>query len=234
VETASLLRHNLSIVRDRMVAACERSGRDPNSVRMIAVTKYVDADIPRRLVELGVHDLGESRPQVLWDKGQRLQDLEVRWHMIGHLQRNKARRTLTFSPLIHSIDSLRLARTINDIAAECGRTVRGLAEVNISGEANKHGFDTDETADAIGQMLQLPNLELVGLMGMASLSGSPDDNRREFRRLRELRDQCRESIPGSEKLTELSMGMSHDFEMAIEEGATMVRIGSLLFEGIVQ
>ncbi len=233
MDTSTLLQRNVSRVKDRIAAAARRAQRAPDSVRLIAVTKYVAADIARKLVEMGIRDLGESRPQVLWDKGTWLHDLDVQWHMIGHLQRNKARRTLTFSPVIHSIDSLRLAQTINDIAGEWGRTVRGLAEVNVSNEANKHGFAIDETLDAVGQMLELPNLELVGLMGMASLTGTPDDNRLEFRRLRELRDRCRDSISGATKLTELSMGMSHDFEMAIEEGATMVRIGSSLFEGIV-
>jgi pyridoxal phosphate enzyme (YggS family) len=169
---------------------------------------------------------------MLFEKSEALDDLPVHWHMIGHLQRNKAKRTVAVSDLIHSVDSHRLLSAINHAGLEQTKVVHVLLEVNVSGESAKHGFKPDELAAAIEFVAGLENVAVQGLMCMAGLSGTPEDVRREFCSLRKLKEQHALRSPGNVQLTELSMGMSGDFEIAIEEGATMVRVGSLLFEGL--
>lgn len=231
---AAQLSTNVQSIRARIAAAAERAGRRANAVRLIAVTKYVDPPLAQALIEIGERDLGESRPQELWRKVDALGPLaaQVRWHFIGHLQRNKLDRTLEHTTLLHSGDSLRLLTAVNDFGQSHTRRIPTLIEVNISGDATKHGFKPTELP-ALGETLeQLTNIEIRGLMGMSSLEGNQDDARREFASLRELRDQLRTAWPASCGLDELSMGMSDDFEAAIEEGSTCVRIGSALFEGL--
>jgi len=226
------LRENLSRVRDQVAAAAQRSGRSPSEVRLIGVTKYVSVEIARELAAAGLADLGESRPQELWRKAEGLADLPVRWHMIGHLQRNKIRRSLPAISLLHSGDSLRLLEALDEECAAQQRRQDVLIEVNVSGDATKHGFPPSEVAAALPRIAELKNLRVVGLMTMAALEGGPERARRDFATLRELRDQLRSDLPAGIDLRELSMGMSDDFEQAIEEGATMVRVGSALFEGL--
>jgi len=226
------LRENLSRVRDQVAAAAQRSGRSPSDVRLIGVTKYVSVEIARELAAAGLADLGESRPQELWRKAEGLADLPVRWHMIGHLQRNKIRRSLTAISLLHSGDSLRLLEALDEECAAQQRRQDVLIEVNVSGDATKHGFPPNEVAAALPRIAELKNLQVVGLMTMAALEGGPERARRDFATLRELRDRLRSDLPAGIDLRELSMGMSDDFEQAIEEGATMVRVGSALFEGL--
>lgn len=228
------LRANLDAVRVNISAAAARAGRAAAEVTLVAITKYVDAELARALVELGVTDLGESRPQSLWEKGEALADLPVRWHLVGHLQRNKIRRTLPLVSLMHSVDSQRILDALNAEAAREGRTLDVLLEINISGEANKTGLPAAEARVLVPQLPNWPNIRLQGLMGMASLDGDPSANRREFASLRKLREELRALAPagGSSTLAELSMGMSGDFEVAIEEGATLVRVGSALWEGL--
>lgn len=226
------LRENLSRVRDQVAAAAQRSGRSPSDVRLIGVTKYVSVEITRELAAAGLADLGESRPQELWRKAEGLADLPVRWHMIGHLQRNKIRRSLPAISLLHSGDSLRLLEALDEECAAQQRRQDVLIEVNVSGDATKHGFPPSEVAAALPRIAELKNLRVVGLMTMAALEGGPERARRDFATLRELRDQLRSDLPAGIDLRELSMGMSDDFEQAIEEGATMVRVGSALFEGL--
>jgi PLP dependent protein len=224
---------NLSRVRGRIADAAQRSGRAADAVKLVAVTKYVSADVARPLVEAGCHDLGESRPQQIWEKAAQLARLHVCWHLIGPLQRNKVRRTLPLVAMIHSVDSVRLLAVINE---EAGTSAIGpipvLLEVHISGEAAKHGFTPAELEALLAVAGDYPHVSIRGLMGMASLEGGLDVARREFAGLRELRDRLRPRCPPSVMLDELSMGMSGDFEVAIEEGATIVRIGSALFEGL--
>ncbi|MBL8829118.1 MAG: YggS family pyridoxal phosphate-dependent enzyme [Planctomycetaceae bacterium] len=225
---------NVQGIRARIAAAAARAGRAASDVRLIAVTKYVEPSLAQALIELGEHDLGESRPQELWRKVDLLGPLaaQVRWHFIGHLQRNKLDRTLAHTALLHSGDSLRLLTAINDFGQSHNRRIPTLIEVNISGDAAKHGFQPAELP-ALGETLdQLTHVEIRGLMGMSSLEGTADDARREFASLRQLRDQLQSVWPTSCALHELSMGMSDDFEAAIEEGSTCVRIGSALFEGL--
>lgn len=226
------LHENLARIREQIATAAQRAGRSAGDVQLIGVTKYVSADVARELAAAGLLDLGESRPQELWRKVEALPDPQIRWHMIGHLQRNKLRRSLPSMALLHSGDSLRLLEGVNAECASLQRKQSVLIEVNISGDANKHGFQPDEVAAALPTIAALPNLEVVGLMTMAALEGGVDRDRRDFAALRELRDRLQPQLPPSIDLRELSMGMSDDFEAAIEEGSTMVRVGSALFEGI--
>lgn len=229
---AAIISENLARVRERMAAAAERVGREADAIRLVAITKYVDVDEIRALVAAGCHDLGESRPQQLWRKADELRDEAIRWHMVGHLQRNKTRRTVPLISLLHSCDSLRLAATIAGEVETGEQPLPVLIEVNVSGDTAKHGFIPDEVEPAIGQLASFSGIQLRGLMAMAAWGTSGDTARRDFAALRELRDRLQRVAPPGVRLDDLSMGMSGDFEEAIEEGATMVRVGSLLFEGL--
>lgn len=231
-EIARRIADNLATVRGQIAAAAGRSGRAPESVTLVAVTKSAPPEIARRLVEFGATDLGESRPQELWSKAHALSKVDVRWHLIGHLQRNKIRRTLPLLELMHSVDSRRLLVALDEEARAIGRVAAVLLEVNISGDITKTGLPPDELEAILESAAHLPNVAVLGLMGMAALAGGQDAARRDFSRLRKLRDRLAENAPNEISLGELSMGMSGDFEIAIEEGATLVRVGSALFEGI--
>jgi PLP dependent protein len=223
------LERNLAEVRERMAAAARRAGRLPDEVRLVAVTKYVDAEAARALAAAGCLDLGESRPQELWRKAALLADLPVRWHLIGHLQRNKLARSLPLVSLVHSGDSGRLIEAIDSGAARAQRRVPLLLEVNVSGDASKHGLLPAELEPLVEPLSKLPWVDVRGLMCMAGREGDLDSARGDFEKLRLLRDELRSVWPEPAALVELSMGMSGDFEVAIEEGATLVRIGSSLF-----
>lgn len=222
---------NVARVRQRIADAAQRAGRAADTVRLVAVTKYVGPDEIRALALAGCTDIGESRPQDLWRKVEQLSDVAIRWHLIGHLQRNKARRTLPRVSLIHSADSLRLLETLNELAVESARHVPVLLEVNISGDDTKGGFVPHEMASLLPRISELPHLEVCGLMTIASRTGGREQARRDFAKLRELRDDLRPECSPDVTLEELSMGMSDDFDIAIEEGATIIRVGSALFEG---
>jgi len=228
-------RRNVEAVRDRVAEACRRAGRSPDEVTVIAVTKYAGPEIARLLYEAGCHDLAESRPQNLWAKAEALGDLAPvpRWHLVGHLQRNKIRRTLPVMSLLHSLDSLRLLDALEAEAAAAGITCRALVEVNLAGDPGRTGVGEAEVEALVAAGAARPHVEILGLMGMASVpDGDASAARREFARLRELRDRLRAGVAGGERLAELSMGMSGDFAEAIAEGATLVRIGSAFFEGL--
>ncbi len=228
----SLLRQiaeNVAEVRERIAAAAARAGRPSQDVRLVAVTKYVGAAEIRALVAAGCTDLGESRPQQLWERAAELGDLPVRWHIIGHIQRNKVERTLPLVAMVHSLDSLRLAEAIDAAAGKLGRKVPVLLEVNTSRESAKHGFTPEEIEPLLPRLIELEQIEIRGLMCMAGLEGGGDEARRDFAGLRTLRDRLQASSPETVRLDELSMGMSGDYEIAIEEGATIVRVGSALF-----
>ena len=226
------LRENLARIREQIAAAAARSGRLSGDIKLIGVTKYVSAEVARNLVEAGLLDLGESRPQELWSKAESLAELPIRWHLIGHLQRNKIRRSLPLVNLFHSVDSLRLLQALSAETGLLKQPVSVLLEVNVSGDAAKHGFRPDDIEPLLPQIAALPNLAVQGLMTMAALEGGPSRARRDFAALRELSQQLVSRCPPGVCLQELSMGMSGDFEVAIEEGATMIRVGSALFEGI--
>lgn len=223
---------NLARVRQRIAAAAARAGRSPGDITLIGVTKYVSPEVARFLVHAGLSDLGESRPQELWRKAESLAAENVRWHLIGHLQRNKIRRTLPLATLMHSGDSLRLLSALHDEARSQRRRIDLLLEVNISGDAAKHGFVPAELPALLPAIAEFDHVNVRGLMGMASLDGSLERARHEFDSLRGLRDRLLAECPPQICLAELSMGMSGDYEEAIAAGATMVRVGSALFEGI--
>lgn len=237
-DIARRIADNVAAIRARMAAAAARAGRSPDQVRLVAVTKSVGQEAIRATVAAGCHELGESRVQQLADRATALRDLPVRWHMIGPLQRNKVRRALETAEMIQSADSVRLVEAIDRIAGELfiagelSRRVPLLIEVNVSGEAAKHGFAPGDVEPCLATFAGMANVEVRGLMCMASLEGDLDTARREFASLRQLRDRLRAVAPPEIALSELSMGMSGDFEPAIEEGATIVRVGSALFEGI--
>lgn len=222
------LADNLNRVRSEIADACRRAGRSPDSVKLVAVTKYAELTDVRRLIELGMIDLGESRPQQLDERADQL-PAGILWHFIGHLQRNKVKSVLSRAVLIHSVDSLRLLERISTVAAELALRPRVLLEVNVSGEASKDGISIDELRSQWDVFQAVPNVEIAGLMTMAPLADEPETARPVFRQLRQLRDELARHSQPHVRLTELSMGMSGDFAVAIEEGATLIRIGSRLF-----
>jgi pyridoxal phosphate enzyme (YggS family) len=228
----SRIADNLARVRERLAAAASNAGRDPASIRLVAVTKYVDAAVAAELFAAGCTDLGESRPQELWHKASAPALARAHWHLVGRLQRNKIRRTLPRVQWIHSIDSERLLAAVDENSAELGLTPRVLLEVNCSGEAAKQGFEADDVRRLLSTVDAFPHACVAGLMTMAPLAGGEAAARKTFAALRTLRDELAAEAPPGVALGELSMGMSGDFEAAIAEGATMVRIGSLLFEGV--
>ncbi len=231
-DLAAQLAENVAVVRGRIAASAARSGRTADDVRLMAVSKYVGPPVVRGLVAAGCHLLGESRPQQLWQKATELADLPISWHMIGHLQRNKVARTVPLVEMIESIDSLRLLEAIDRAGAESDRRVPVLLEVNVAGEAAKQGLAPEEVEPLLIAAFALPHVAIRGLMCMAALGSGPEEARPYFAALRQLRDRLAGVCPEGISLDELSMGMSGDFEVAIEEGATLVRVGSALFEGI--
>lgn len=229
---AARIAENVAETRQRIATAAARAGRPADAVTLVAVTKYVGVDEIRAVVAAGCQDLAESRPQQLWDRAGALADSALRWHMVGHLQRNKVRRTLPLVHLVHSVDSLALIEAIDRIAGELAVRSGLLVEVKISGEESKTGLGPEALEPLLEQAARYPNVEIRGLMGMAALEGGPGTARRNFAQLRELRDRLRPRVPEGVSLDELSMGMSGDYEEAILEGATLVRVGSALFAGV--
>lgn len=210
----------LTRVRERIDAACRRAGRSPDQVTLVGVSKGFPAEAIAEACAAGLRDVGENRVQEAAPKIEALavQGVRPRWHLIGHLQSNKAKTAADLFAIIHSIDSLRIAEAISRRAQ---RAVPVLLEVNVSQEASKYGFPMDEVVPALPAVQALPNLDVRGLMTVAPLVGDPEAVRPVFRALRELRNRL--------GLRELSMGMTGDFEVAIEEGATMVRVGRAIF-----
>jgi PLP dependent protein len=229
---AERIRENLERVGARVAEAARRSGRTAGSIRLVAVTKRSPIEWIRPLVACGVRDLGENYPQELWRKAESLADLgeAVRWHLIGHLQSNKVKKTLPMVAMIHSVDSLKLLRILEDAAGSVAAPPAVCLQVNTSDEPSKHGWDAEgilADADSIAACRSIP---IVGLMTMAALGTTPETARGSFIALREVRERLGRRTGLA--LPELSMGMSNDFETAIEEGATLVRVGSALFEEV--
>ncbi len=217
---------NLASVRERVVAACARAGRDPSSVELLAVSKTFPAEAVREAAEAGQSVFAESRLQEAEPKIALLPG-DLKWHFIGRVQRNKVRRMLPLFEVIHAVDSLRLAEYMNGVAAELGLFPRVFLQVNIGGELSKGGFEKEELPGEIETLLTLPRLAVEGLMCIPPEVDEPERARPWFAELRELRDEL-ESGTGT-RLPGLSMGMSGDFEAAIGEGATHVRVGSAIF-----
>jgi pyridoxal phosphate enzyme (YggS family) len=226
------LEDRLHAVEERIQAACRRAGRPRDAVTLVAVTKTVPAEVAALLPELGLFNLGENRPQELWRKAAAL-PATVHWHLIGHLQRNKVERTLPLVELIHAVDSERLLLTLEVEAARRGRSVDVLLEVNASRESAKHGFAPEAVPALLPRLRELGHVRVLGLMTMAAYEKEPEQCRLTFAEVRRLRDQLREHLPAPHRLELLSMGMTNDFEVAIEEGATLIRLGTALWEGVV-
>jgi pyridoxal phosphate enzyme (YggS family) len=220
------LHDNLITVQSKIAAAAERSSRKAAEIELIAVTKKVPAEVIREAVEAGHRLFGENRVQELLSKQPELPS-SLRWHLIGHLQSNKVRKVLPAVEAIHSVDGVDLARDINRIAGELGQYPKIYLEVNVAGEASKHGFAPDKLEAELETLLALDRLEIQGLMCVPPISEEPEDSRKHFVFLRELRDKL-EKLAGI-PFPALSMGMSGDYEIAVEEGATVVRVGSAIF-----
>jgi pyridoxal phosphate enzyme (YggS family) len=216
----------LAEVRQRIGAACGRAGRRPEEVEVIAVTKTFGPEVVAEAWQAGLTRVGENRVQEAAAKIPHCPG-GPEWHLIGHLQRNKVRAALEFFPVIHAVDSARLLEQINRVAEEAGCQPRLLLEVNVSGEASKFGLKPAELPAVLEQALALRAVTLAGLMTMAPFCSDPQQTRPVFARLRELRDRMERELGVG--LPQLSMGMSNDFEVAVEEGATWVRLGSALF-----
>ena len=225
---------NVQEVRQRIDQAALKSGRTGNDVRLIAVSKYADPGdgVVEALLAAGCNELGEARPQRLLEKAEFYAELPVRWHLIGALQRNKVRKILSVTTLIHSLDSLRLAEAIDRIAEEEQLPpIHCLLEVAISQDTDKQGIEPENVLDVLEAIGKYPNITVRGLMGMAGLESDESQIHREFELLRKTAESVRDrGLPPNVVLSELSMGMSDDFEIAIAEGATMVRIGSVLYQ----
>lgn len=221
------LRERVARVEERIAAARERVGGTAE-VAVVAVTKTQPPAVVEAALAAGLHRFGENRVQELESKVAAVGRERGEWHLIGHLQRNKVRQALPLFDLIHSIDSLRLAEAISAEAVRAERVVEGLIQVNTSGEASKYGFDAVEAVEAAARMLELPLLRLVGVMTMAPYTAEEGVLRRTFSGARGIFDACARELPGFEA-RHLSMGMSNDYEVAVEEGSTMVRLGSILF-----
>lgn len=226
IDTA-VLRGRLAQIEERISRARERAGAGAE-VAIVAVTKTHPPETVEAALAAGLHRLGENRVQELASKVESVGRERAEWHLIGHLQRNKVRQALPLFDLIHSIDSHRLAEAISAEAVRAGRVVEGLVQVNTSGEASKYGFGAAEAVDAIGRIVELPSLRVVGVMTMAPFTSDEGTLRRTFAGARGIFEECARSLPAF-VARHLSMGMSNDFEVAVEEGSTMVRLGTILF-----
>lgn len=219
---------NIEKITQRIAAACSRAGRDPHSVELMAVTKTVSTERILQAVDAGITLLGENYVQEAREK-QELLGGSARMHLIGHLQTNKAKYAVRLFDCVHSVDRLELAQELNKRAKAVNRTLDILIEVNVSGEQTKNGVSPAQVRELIGRIAGLENLSVRGLMTMAPYSDDPETSRPYFQALRQLRDDiAREEIPRVQ-MAELSMGMTDDFEVAIEEGSTIVRIGRAIF-----
>ena len=221
------LRERLDEVRSRIAAAERRSGRPHGAVTLVGVSKTVGAEVVREAVGLGLADLGENRVQEAEAKITAVGRDRARWHLVGHLQRNKAGRAVELFDRIHSVDDIELALALSRRAGAAGRTLPVLAEVNVSGEATKFGVAPRDLEPLLERIAALPGLRLDGLMTVGPPVDVPGEARAGFERLRELRDRAERAL--GLRLPELSMGMSGDFEVAVEEGSTLVRVGTAIF-----
>jgi hypothetical protein len=223
------IKDRLARVQELISRAAHRAGRPASEITLLAVSKTFAAPAIQEAIDAGVRDLGENRVQEALDKVPHFAGQGVRWHLIGHLQSNKARPAVLTFNVIHSVDSQRLAERLDRIASEEHKPVDVLVQVDLGGEPTKSGATEDELPEIIETLDQARSLRLRGLMLMPPFFDDPERTRPYFRRLRRILEGLNQTRPVGRKLTELSMGMSHDFEVAIEEGATMVRVGTAIF-----
>ena len=222
---------NLDVVRGRIAVACDRAGRDPGTVRLVGISKTFPISYVHAAVEAGLTELGENRVQEAVAKAEQSENLRhpVTWHLVGHLQSNKARRAVDTMSWIHSVESVDLLQRLERIAADARTIVQVLVQVDLAGEAGKHGASVDETLEILAAGINCRSVKIRGLMVLPPWSTDPQQARPYFRTLGELRDQLITTGTPPTMLGQLSMGMSHDFEVAIEEGATIVRVGTAIF-----
>lgn len=230
------IEENLNFIREKIRKAAQRAGRNPDSVHLVAVSKTFDAEHVKEAVKAGQTLFGENRVQEARDKAP-LVDESAKWHLIGRLQKNKAKYIPGLFDMVHSVDSIELARALNDAmekALERGKELKEkvlpvLVQVNIAEEEQKGGTKESETADLVKQIASLPHLRVKGLMIIPPFSDNPEDSRPYYKRLKEIKDNIQAMNITNVEMTHLSMGMSGDFEVAVEEGATLVRVGSAIF-----
>lgn len=223
------LDETLPRVRETIAEAARRAGREPGEVRIVPVTKGHPLEAVEAALDAGLSDVAENRVGELEEKARRLEGEGVRWHMVGHVQTRKAPRLVPIVHLLHSLDSVRLARRFQRVIEEGSVPLRALVQVNTSGEEAKGGFEGTEGAlRGLGEILKIAQIRVEGLMTMAPLTDDEEVLRATFRRLRQVHEEARERLAGYQG-TELSMGMTNDFPIAVEEGSTMVRIGTALF-----
>jgi hypothetical protein len=223
------VRARLADVRERIARAAARAGRDPSGIRLIAISKTFGAEAVRTAAHEGQVDFGENKLQEAQQKRQDLADLPLKWHLVGHLQSNKARKAASEFDVIHSIDSVSLLQKIDAAAAAIPRRIELLVQVDLSGEPTKHGAPEEDLGPIFEAARRTTAVSVIGLMLMPPAADDPQAARPWFRRLRALRDRLQGEGVSAGMLAELSMGMSHDYEIAVEEGATLVRVGTAIF-----
>ena len=221
------LKNNTELIFQQIAEASQKANRDLDSVSVIAVTKYVDVETAEALLPLGVHHIGENRVDKFLEKYQALKDRPVTWHLIGTLQRRKVKDVISFVDYFHALDSLKLAQAIQK---RTDHVIKCFLQVNISGEESKHGFSKEALLEQLADLAQLDQIEYVGLMTMAPFEADTDELRTIFKKTQELQAEIREKQIPNMPMTELSMGMSRDYEEAIQFGSTFVRIGTAFFK----
>lgn len=226
---SSMIAENIAELREQIDRRCQALGRDPGGVRIIAVSKTFPAGMIREVAGAGILDIGENYVQELLAKRRELEEVPIRWHMIGHLQTNKVRQLVPWVSLVHAVDSLHLASEIDRRSAAAGAVSDVLLEVNTTGEQSKFGVEPGQVVELAGQMHIFSHLRIAGLMTIGPFLPDPEGSRPMFRRLRELREELRRMRQENLDPVHLSMGMTGDFEVALEEGATLLRIGTAIF-----
>lgn len=224
----AMLKDNFETVEKNVAAACKRAGRDRSEVTLIAVSKTKPVEMLREVYDAGARDFGENKVQEICEKYDQLPS-DIKWHMIGHLQRNKVKQVIDKAALIHSVDSYRLAQEISVQAQKKGLTIPILVEVNIAGEESKFGISAEDTIQLVEEISVLPNLKIQGLMTIAPYVVDAEENRLYFRQIKQLSVDIKNKNIDNVSMDILSMGMTGDYEVAIEEGATMVRVGTGIF-----
>ena len=223
-----MIKENLEEVEARITRACERSGRERSEVTLISVSKTKPVEMLQEAYDAGSRDFGENKPQEIREKYPQL-PTDIRWHMIGHLQRNKIKYIIDKVCMIHSVDSIRLAEAIDEEAKKHGIVMPVLIEVNVAEEDSKFGVHLDEVESLVRQISELSNIQVQGLMTIAPFTENAEDNRIYFRKLRNLYVDIKDKNIDNVNMCNLSMGMTGDYEVAVEEGATMVRVGTGIF-----
>ncbi len=223
------IKENIDGILKRVAGACERSGRNPDDITLIAVSKTVNADRAREAVEGGISNLGENRVQELTDKFEKLSDINVKWHMIGHLQKNKVKYIIDKAELIHSVESLELAEEIDKRAAKNNLKANILVELNIGEEESKFGISEETVYDFVKSLEQFENINVLGIMTVAPFAEDPEEIRWVFKNMKVIFDKLSNMNIKNSNMKFLSMGMTNDFEIAIEEGANIIRIGTAVF-----